>query len=113
MEHKFCTHCGKRLEERYVFSHYDARNGGKLYSKYFVCPARRWYNAFLHDSWLVRGGSFGSSPQYYTEDYIHSTQSTPDVGTEWVCSKCKTTNMLDVPTCQACFHPRGQGEVGE
>ncbi len=34
----------------------------------------------------------------------HSVQS--DVGTEWVCSKCGTTNMLDVPICQACFYPR-------
>lgn len=35
------------------------------------------------------------------------TQDAADVGTEWVCSKCGTTNMLDVPICQACFHPRG------
>jgi hypothetical protein len=35
------------------------------------------------------------------------TQRAADVGTEWACSKCGTTNMLDVPICQACFHPRG------
>jgi addiction module HigA family antidote len=28
------------------------------------------------------------------------------LGTEWVCLKCGTTNMLDVPICQACFHSR-------
>ena len=35
------------------------------------------------------------------------TNHAPDVGTEWSCSKCGTVNMLDVPICQACFHPRG------
>lgn len=43
----------------------------------------------------------------------HALKNKNDVGTEWICSKCKTTNMLDVPTCQACFHPREQGGVGE
>ena len=28
---------------------------------------------------------------------------------EWVCSKCTTTNMLDVPICQACGASRSGG----
>ncbi len=102
MKHEFCTFCGKKLETRFTFSHYDARNGEKLYSNYFTCPARRWWNAFLHDTWLVRGGSFGSSPQYYTESYIqriHDTcpscegakQVIGEDGTVWVCGICGGT----------------------
>lgn len=71
MEHYFCEFCGKKLEARFVFSHFDKRNGGKLYNKLFICPARRWWNAFLHDARLVLAGSYGTSPQYYIEDYIH------------------------------------------
>ena len=33
------------------------------------------------------------------------TQNIHKLGTEWNC-KCGTTNMLDVPICQACFLPR-------
>jgi len=32
--------------------------------------------------------------------------TTSQQGTEWVCQKCGTTNMLDVPICQACSYPR-------
>lgn len=72
--HKFCKHCGKKLEAKYVFSHYDVRDGNKLYKKYLVCPSYRWWYAFLHDSLLVFGGSFGSSLQHYTEDYVREEQ---------------------------------------
>lgn len=70
MENNYCEYCGKKLDAKFVFSHYAANNGGKLYKKFLVCPSRRWWNAFLHVSFLVVGGSFGNLPQYYTEDSL-------------------------------------------
>jgi RNase P subunit RPR2 len=44
---------------------------------------------------------------YHTTSQERNQQSVQsDVGTDWACLKCGTTNMLDVPICQACFHPR-------
>lgn len=70
MKHEFCEFCGKQLQEEFVFDHYDKDNGEPLYSKYLTCPARRWWNFFVHDRYLIRGGNFGTALQYYTKNYI-------------------------------------------
>lgn len=71
MEHKFCETCGKELVSRFVFDHYDKRNGEKLYKQFFTCPSRRWWNFFLHDRYYATIGTFGGShPMHYTEKYI-------------------------------------------
>lgn len=38
-----------------------------------------------------------------------TTRAPAEAGGEWQCTNCKTTNMLDVPICQACGHPRPGG----
>lgn len=56
---------------------------------------------------LARDGEFQIWSNSGLSIRYRPTQRAADVGTEWACSKCGTTNMLDVPICQACFHPRG------
>ena len=75
MEHIFCEYCGKKLISRFVFDHYDKRDGQKLYRKFLCCPSRRWWNLLFHDNYFVFGGSFGDHPIYYTESYIQNEEA--------------------------------------
>lgn len=72
MKHVHCEGCGEKLEARFVFSHYGRSTGKPLYSKHWICPKRHWYNFFLHDFILVKGGSFGTAMLYFTEDEVKS-----------------------------------------
>jgi hypothetical protein len=40
----YCARCGSKLVPSYRFSHYNYRNGGKLYEVFLDCPNWKWWD---------------------------------------------------------------------
>lgn len=69
-----------------------------------------------HIAWALKHAQRAVEAAKKADEFLDklATQRSPTLRTpvherEWVCLKCTTTNMLDVPICQACGASRSGG----